>query len=211
MATRIAILVWALAAGCGGGDGPAGPGVQAADETPGADGDQDVGTPPEAAFEPRTAARLSAQQFQRSLQVATGQTWAGFERFAATMGQPDYLEVIEENLAPSVPFARLVNEAARETCGAAMLADIDTADRLQRTLLRHVELSDTTESALPAIQENLRYLLLRFHGRFIDPSDSAALDSWLALVSGPGTAQQLGSRWAATCIALVSHPDFLTY
>jgi hypothetical protein len=73
------------------------------------------------------------------------------------------------------------------------------------------------EATLPAdqssVDENLRYLLLRFHGRWIDPG-SAEVDLWRELYGAAHAAvdeNQGWEAWRAVCVGLINHPDFYTY
>jgi hypothetical protein len=163
----------------------------------------------------RRLKRMSAEQFHASLEVATGQRWPDFERHARTMGRPDLVEVTEEDLRLSVAFDKLVGDAARYACHAAVEADRAGGDEAP-VILRHVDLAeDDPEARL----ENLRYLLLRFHGKRITDEADSRLGSWLPILEAPieiedaETSEQdlRALRWEALCVGLVTHVDFLTY
>ncbi|MBL4633655.1 MAG: hypothetical protein JKY56_07275 [Kofleriaceae bacterium] len=157
----------------------------------------------------RRVRRLSAEQFHNSLQVATNQAWSKYERFAAALGRADFGETTSEGGDISVTFDKLVHDAARETCLAAVEADVQMADNV---ILRHVSLADRD---LPKLSANLRYLFLRFLAVQIDADDDARFSPWLTLLQtkadGELSDNDMQMRWAAVCVGLVTHPDFLTY
>ncbi|MBX3250858.1 MAG: hypothetical protein KF901_27010 [Myxococcales bacterium] len=159
----------------------------------------------------RQLRRLTADQLHRSLEVATGERWADYERYAGALGAPDLAEVTDEGLSPSVAFAKLVDDAARATCGAAVDADL-RREPAARVILRHASAEDDGHAA---IVENLRYLLLRFHAVSVD-ADDERLTPWLGLLSAAPREGELDAagralRWKAVCVGLVTHPHFLTY
>jgi hypothetical protein len=157
--------------------------------------------------EGRRIRRLSAEQFHRSLEIATGQTWARFEAFAPAMGRPDFVDMTEQGLEISVTFDKLVHDAATEACTEAVAADRAGGD----VILREASLGDRDGAPLAA---NLRYLYRRFLGFRIEEDTDARLAPWLALLEEPAPAASddaMAARWVAVCIGLVTHPDFLTY
>jgi hypothetical protein len=153
----------------------------------------------------RQVTRLTAAQLHASLAVATGQSWAPFRRYAGAMGQPDYFEVTEENVQPSVAFDKLVGDAARDTCRAAV--DADVAGAGERVIMRHAGTADTDRAAFV---ENLKYLLFRFHAARVTDDADPRLAPWLRILESTREAD-MPTRWQAVCIGLVTHPDFLTY
>lgn len=159
--------------------------------------------------EGRRLRRMSADQFVASLEVATGQRWRDYERFAAAMGRADYGEITEEGLELNVTFEKLVEDAARATCEDAVAADVDGGN----VILRHATSSDRDEATYVA---NLEYLFLRFLGQPLAVGDSR-LDPWLGLLNAPPaegaelTDLTMRRRWTAVCVGLVTHPDFVSY
>jgi len=156
--------------------------------------------------EGRRIRRLSAEQFHRSLEVATGQTWARFETFAAALGRPDFVDLTEQGLDISVTFDKLVHDAAQEACAEAVAADRAGGD----TILREASLTDREGAPLAA---NLRYLYRRFLGFTVEDDGDPRLTPWLTLLQEPAatTDNAMAARWTAVCVGLVTHPDFLTY
>lgn len=172
---------------------------------------------PEAVPETKRIRRLTADQFFASLRVATGQRWDNEDQFAATLGRPDFVEVTVEGREMSVGFAKLVGDAARQTCRRAVDLDRDTADAASRTILRRVASVDSLDPFDVSVGDNLRYLLLRFHGvHAIDDADRRMQPWFTVLQDGLDPTDdarfaEAGDRWIAVCTGLALHPDFLTY
>ncbi|HVV83618.1 MAG TPA: hypothetical protein VHE35_11145 [Kofleriaceae bacterium] len=170
--------------------------------------DRDPTTPTDLA-PGRRIKRLTADQFARSLQVATGQTWSRYATYAGALGKADWSEITEEGVDIGVTFDKLVTDAARETCGRAVNAT-------DQAILRYATAADRpgVDGADAKILANLKYLMLRFLGEDISADDDPRLAPWLGLLHGgtpPATDAAMRQRWVAVCIGLVTHPDFLTY
>ena len=174
------------------------------DQTP---PDRDPGSPSE--LDPgRRVRRLTADQFHRSLQVATGQSWSQFDEYSAALGKADFSEINQEGIDLSVTFDKLVHDAAREACKSAVTADRAGSD----VILRHATVADRGEDEMVA---NLKYLVMRFLGFRVDTAGDSRLTSWLGLLRDGDVASlsddDMALRWEAVCIGLATHPDFLTY
>jgi hypothetical protein len=156
----------------------------------------------------RRVRRLTADQFHRSLQIATGQSWSRYAERAAALGRADFAETTDEGTDFSVTFDKLVHDAARESCKRAVAADRSGAD----VILRHAGASDRGKAELFA---NVRYLVLRFLGFAVDDGADPRVAPWLALLRAGRfpmiSDDEMALRWEAVCIGLVTHPDFLTY
>lgn len=177
----------------------------------------DLGTEP---FRPRH--RMSIEQLDRSIRAVTGGIgWTPsprsssnlFEQYADTLGVPDYLQNTVEDRETSLVFAKLLDDAARSVC--ARLMEREALGEEERTFLVEAGPDATIESAPAAIDANLAYLLLRFHGRHVPP-DSPLLARWRRLFErtsvDPSTSAPAPMRgWNAVCVALLNHPDFYTY
>jgi hypothetical protein len=172
---------------------------------------------PEQVPETKRIRRLTANQFFASLNVATGQRWDDEEQFAATLGRPDFAEVTVEGREMSVGFAKLAGDAARETCRRAVEQDRGTADQASRVILKRIASVDQLDPFDANVAENLRYLVLRFHGVYAVDDDDRRLQPWFMLLQEGLSATdeerfaEAGDRWIAVCTGLALHPDFLTY
>ena len=155
----------------------------------------------------RRVRRLTADQFAKSLQVATGQTWSRYAQYAGALGKADWSQITEEGTDIGVTFDKLVTDAAREACGRAVTAP-------GQAIMRFAALSDRPAYNDDKILANLKYLLLRFHGVDVTADDDPRLAPWLGIIRGgaaPASDTAMGQRWTAVCIGLATHPDFLTY
>jgi hypothetical protein len=176
--------------------------------------------------------RLSVQQLRWSLPKIFGVdaadkpiTWMvgtneGLTRFDDPLGDPDFLDTTEEGLEPSPLYLKFMDDAARDVCNRALLADAEKASKADRVLLRHVEPVDTAESAAAAVAENLRYLKLRFHGVYVAKDDQAGIAPLLALFADataaaaatePPAEEPATEGWRAVCVGLVLSPEFHLY
>lgn len=172
---------------------------------------------PEEVPETKRIRRLTADQFFASLAVATGQQWDDAEQFAATLGRPDFAEVTVEGREMSVGFAKLAGDGARETCRRAVELDRSGGDPASRVILRRINDMDALDPFAAEVTDNLRYLLLRFHGVYVTDDDDRRIQPWITLLqdgldaADPERFADAEDRWAAVCTGLALHPDFLTY
>lgn len=172
---------------------------------------------PEQVPETKRIRRLTADQFFASLKIATGQQWDDERRFAATLGRPDFAGVTVQGREMSVGFAKLAGDAARQTCRRAVGQDRDTADPASRVILNRVSEVGQLDPFDEQVGENLRYLLLRFHGVLATDDADRRLRPWFTLLQDGLSAtdearfDEAEDRWAAVCTGLALHPDFLTY
>jgi len=168
----------------------------------------------------RARQRMTIDQLSQTLDHVTGGIgWAEmqggqpidlFETFAATLGVPDYIETTQEDLSASALFHKFLDEAARYACSE--LVDRETSgEPIEAHLMVHTSPEATLAGAPDAIDKNLRYLLLRYHGRKV-VGDAPALNGWRWLfesVSHVSGDPAIG--WRSVCIGLISHPDFYSF
>ena len=150
-----------------------------------------------------------------------------FNELSSTLGKPDYIQITEEDLEPTILFQKFLGDASRSVCAKMLARDLETiavvqeyerrpyddppADLPARTLMIHVTPDDTWASNPEAVDENLRALLARFHGKVISPDNEAALANWRWLVQSGRHVSEPTQAWMATCVALFTHPDFYTF
>jgi hypothetical protein len=131
----------------------------------------------------------------------------GLDAFALTLGEPDYIVVTDENLEPSPLYLKFMGDLARDVCERALAADWAKTDKAQRVLVRYAEKTDTT-----GVDENLRYLRLRFHGIKVAGGDDAPIASYRSLFSKTVAATgDVREGWRAVCVALTTAPEFHLY
>ena len=180
----------------------------------------DVGDQP---YRPRR--RMDIEQLDQSIQRVTGGLeWVsngrnGFERFSEMLGVADYVGRTVEDRSVSVLFLKFLDDASRNVCERLMNQEF-AEDAEEHVFLVHASAEDRLPEASERIEENLRYLLLRYHGRHV-PAGSAELRPWsetLQTVAVDSVADDEGDAepdyragWESVCVSLMNHPDFFTY
>ncbi|MBM4778095.1 MAG: hypothetical protein GQE15_10390 [Archangiaceae bacterium] len=169
--------------------------------------------------------RLSVRQLAQSMNVALGgSTWMvgsvnGFDARTRTLGEPDYIGVVDENLEPSSLFLKFMDDAAKDACTRAVNAD-QTKAANQRVVYKAVSLTDTVASNASAVDQNLVYLKLRFHGIKVPLTDDATLaplrklfDDAVKGAAGTATptAAHVKEGWRAVCVGLLMAPEYHLY
>ena len=187
--------------------------------TPGGESELDPYVePPEAPR--RSRRRMDLDQLDASIRAVTGGIgWTErsgnndinlFEQLASTLGKPDYAEITDEDLEPTAMFQKFLDDAARKVCADLMDAEAARASA-DRTFFVHAEPDDAWSSHPDAAKANLRYLLLRFHGKKV-AVDDPRMNPWTWLMQ---SAEHVGAEapdvWRTVCVGLIVHPDFYTY
>ena len=168
----------------------------------------------------RARRRMDIAQLDASMQVVSdgigwteidndGQEVNLFESLSATLGVPDFIGRTSEDRTASVVFEKFLGDAARSVCSA--MVGREMGGPTQRTLMKYVSDEDDWESNPVAIETNMRYLLLRFHGTKYGPGDPG-LEAWLWLFrSSMHDGSEPPLAWHTLCVALFTHPDFYSY
>jgi len=175
---------------------------------------QEVGLRRPTVVEPASRARrrMNLDQLEAAfLEVSGGLNWTErrgnedvslFQELSATLGKPDYIQITSEVLEPTALFQKFLDDAARQVCQKMLIRDVGRgADPV--VLLNS---ADTNE-----IDEHLRRLILRFHGRALS-AESRDLAQWRWLYDSTlRMTDNSEAQWNAVCVALFTHPDFYTY
>lgn len=181
----------------------------------------------------RHSGRLSVDQIRRSLPVIAGPsrdggevTWMqgsrpGADVFSRALGEADYANITVENLEPSPLYAKFMDDAARDVCNRISNEDLNRPEGDPQTLYRHVAHLDTVDGNPAGVDQNLRYLKLRFHGVRIADDDVETLAPLRtlfsqAVVAARGTSTTLSRNhvregWRLVCVALLTAPEFHIY
>ena len=173
---------------------------------------------PEAPYRERR--RMDLDQLDATIRTVTGGIgWTEtqgntevnlFEDLASTLGKPDYLTITNEDLEPTAMFQKFLDDAARSVCTELMQTDPVRAEE-DRTFFVNAAITDSFASSPERIDENLRSLLLRFHGRKLERG-AAELEPWIWLVrSAEHVTDDQAEVWRTVCVGLMTHPDFYTY
>lgn len=166
----------------------------------------------------RPRRRMNLDQLARAMtQVSGGIGWTElrgnnevdlFEELSATLGKPDYVQVVSENLDPSALFLKFLDDAARSVCAKMIVADMGVA-AADRTIFKHVEPREASTD--DAVDANLAWMVKRFHSRDLPPQ-SPRVQSWRWLYDSVVhiTAEPIDG-WNAVCVGLFTHVDFYSY
>ena len=169
--------------------------------------------------------RLTADMLQASMGIVVGGdgnsgiAWTigsgrlvkdGIEKFAQTLGRPDYVEITDEIREPTTLYAKLMGDLALDVCAKAIAVDYSAGTLANaRNIVRFSSLENTLDTQ--AIGENIRYLKLRYHAQDLPPEgneDSAALQQVFRTVAQQSSAK---AGWQAVCVALLTSPQFHLY
>lgn len=214
--TPWALAAWLLAAGCAVDPLPEAP-LPDAGTDPLADG---VAIDPATPLTGRPLRRMDLDQLASSIEVATGGLrWTEvrdgvevdlFTEVAATLGKPDFINITEEDLTPSLMFQKFLDDAAVDVC--TRLVDRDAAlPAADRVFMQAVERGDTMATNGDGVRASLSAALLRFHGRGV-PADDPRLEPWTWLFDTSLQASGDTDRaWRTVCVGLLTHPDFYSY
>lgn len=204
----------------GGGAGGVGRGVDMTVRSPESgrpDGAVDSGV--EAPLVSREIGRMTIEQLARSIPIVTeGLRWTDdfgdgevdlLALLAATLGAPDYVNVTDENLEPTLIIAKFMQDASNAICGRWVARDQGAATR---SLVQHEGAWSARDEA--DVRVAIQRLQLRFYARQV-ALDSTRVDRLHTLfVNASSTAQagrETADGWLAVCIALMTDPEFILY
>ena len=152
-------------------------------------------------------------------EVRNGEEQSLFVSLSATLGKPDFIQRTSEDLTPSALFAKFIDDAARQVCAKRIEIDLAALgdpreDSVSPDILLwgplSPELSEGEET--PAVDDQIRALVLRFHSHQLPEGDSPRLAYWRWLFETASLVDHSPlSGWKALCVALINHPDFYSY
>jgi hypothetical protein len=133
--------------------------------------------------------------------------------FGAVLGRPDYITVTEENPAPSSLYVKFMRDMARDVCTRIVSSDTQRAAFGDTTLWRFAPVDGSASDE--QINENLRYLVLRFLGMRLDSDDAyitqlrAVFDAGRDIPGGEWAGVEADTEgWRSVCIGLLESPAF---
>jgi hypothetical protein len=191
----------------------------------GCDGDEVVAPAAAPATPHANTRRVTVDQLAGTIPVVTNAAWQipddegkalvdalDQEVLGATLGRPDYIEVTDEPAAVDALYLKLMDDMARNVCDQMVRADATESDADSRELTRFID-NASTDAAL--VNENLRYLKLRFLGRNVtDDAGVADLKGVFDASSAndvPSGSTAALEGWRGVCIALIKAPAFHIY
>jgi hypothetical protein len=161
----------------------------------------------------RAPKRLTVDQLRRVVpQIAGGNTWhldfpfdgkslliPMFDLMGVTLGEADYITTNVDFVDPIPSFMKYVDEMAAQVCTNAVLSE-------DGSIVAHDDVDD-----------NLRFLRLKFHGLYVPPGSTEGivalrglyddLDAQFAEQEYPYTLVP----WIGVCLAVMTDPEFYIY
>ena len=170
----------------------------------------------EASTVSRSLQRMNVDQLRASMQQISGTNWVSgntdlWTKYSSTLGVPDYMESISEDLTASVIFQKFLADAATYSCegwiNRELLAGAPEEQR-GHSFFQHVT-PDQRDSQ--AILENIQHLRYLMHGRS-ESLEAPIIESAFALHQLVlQRSDDVLAAWNTVCVAFVTHPDFYTY
>lgn len=167
-------------------------------------------------LEGRAPKRLTVDQLRRVVpQLLDGQTWHQdspflgssflipmFDLMGPTLGEADFVTTSVSFLDPIPSFMKYVDEMSAQVCVNAIF------DPNNDTVVKYPD----------DVDQNLRYLRLKFHGVYI-PEDSTEgigalrelYDTLYARYFDHENAAYHGIPWLGVCMAVMTDPEFFIY
>ena len=159
----------------------------------------------------REARRLTVDNLRKSIPLLFNNvTWTQrvrnvevnmFDQLSRTLGEADYLEVTVPNTEPSPLFAKFMDDMAGQVCEKAIQSDLRVAES-ERSFVRSPD----------DVDENLRFIRLKFHGIYVPQSSTEGIkdlrilyDDILSDTGSPDIA------WYGVCVATITAPEFMAY
>jgi len=184
--------------------------------------------PPVSAF----ASRMTIGMLESSLPIVAGNdvngvpiNWTvnvqgsemiGWEygAFGGTLGRPDYVKVTAESMEPDMLYLKFMGDMANQVCQKILEADKEKSTDADRVMTPYVSIDAPGDAT--ALDQNLAYLKLRFHGVKVDSGDPEALNSlrdlYLGGSAGPGSELDKAiAGWKSVCVGLLLSPEFHVY
>ncbi len=132
-----------------------------------------------------------------------GQTFQLFEALGPTLGEADYVRTTSHNVEPTALFSKFMDDMASDLCAKAIARDATNPPVAERLVVRYPE----------NVDQNLRFMLLKFHNVYVPPESTADLEELRRLyeVVVADAAHSESDGWFAVCVALVTSPEFMAY
>ena len=155
----------------------------------------------------RDRRRMNLLQLDSAIEYVTGHNYPAFWEAKASLGQPDYDQIIKEVREPELFFHNFLQDAAHLNCDL-LLNEEETLNPQERRFLVHLDVGETEEAL---VKTNIAYLLLRFHGHRYQV-EHPQIEHWYTLFTEiQNHTDDAQTTWKAMCVALIRHPDFYSY
>jgi hypothetical protein len=179
---------------------------------------QQVTETPLVAPQSRSPRRISVKQMRAAIDRIFGFPWEQTEsgttkdmmtELALAFGQPNFMDVTQEDLSTSPLFVKFLNDGARTLCTARTALDMAGVTHLGQTLVHGVGAEDTFESKPALMEAALKRVLLVFWGRRVEGAELARWQQLFEQAAQSGGSSELG--WRTVCVAAMTHPWFYSF
>ena len=168
----------------------------------------------------RYRARMNIDQLDDAIRFVTGGIgWTDgnnnqnniFEELSLTLGKPDYLQIVTEDLSASGLFLKFLDDAARSVCKKLVEVEVSERTAETRVLMGTVSPDANYVDDTAGIDAQLSRLSLLYHGISLQ-EDSGALENlrWLFQM-GQMRMGQPEAGWEAVCVSLMTDPAFYSF
>ena len=169
------------------------------------------GLEPEEQPTSRNRMRMTIDQVRTSMEQLTGGVQWKFgntdlwSKYETTLGVPDHIETISEDLTASVIFQKFLGDAATYSCEQWLENDLAATDK---RFFVNVDAEQTEEEFVRQNIVHLRYLI---HGH-VNAAQDEIIDSYYRLfyLVMQRTDDSIAA-WNTVCVGFFTHPDFFTY
>jgi hypothetical protein len=145
--------------------------------------------------------RDSMERITGGVAWGTSET-SNWDRYADTLGVPDYQLRVEADRSPSVMFQKFLDDAATETCAAWVVGEGE------RPFFPAGMPDPTDRTALVAQVAALRAAI---QGRPLTEHTAVVDDAVALFTTVHQRTDDSPLAWQTVCVALFTHPDFFLY
>lgn len=176
----------------------------------------------------RGVARMPVEVLEASIKVVAGADVKGqpiqwsvnnapaldHDVYGAVLGRPDYVTVTAENPTPSSLYVKFIRDMSRRVCSDIATSDAQRGTYGDTTLWRFAPVDGSASEE--QIDENMRYLTLRFLGMRLATGDDYLKQLRTVFDAGRAGSPKAGwfegkpdaEGWRSVCIALYESPAF---
>lgn len=165
---------------------------------------------PELEAKARYRMRMNIDQLKSSMNSITGVEWKSgntdlWSKYSSTLGVPDYIENMTEDLTASVIFQKFLNDAAVYSCQQWIDNDLSSSEK---SFFVYVTSDDTEKTS---VMNNIEYLRYLIHGQRSVENDPFVDSIWELYFLVHQRTEDNVNAWNTLCVAMFTHPEFYTY
>ena len=157
----------------------------------------------------RNIKRMTVYQIRDAMiRVSGGIQWGGnnsdWDEYADILGVPDYQNVVDQDLSPSLMFQKFLDDAALYTCSIWLDAELQGNSQLF-----FVQPHDAIDRA--SVMENIVHLRWQIQGKSKASEDDILDDYEQLFYTVHQRSESSVESWLTVCTAMFTHPDFFYY